>query len=225
MAKSAVLKTNPKKTSNSAFRADYNQSKKGESPMRLIGYARVSTGDQNLDLQRDALERAGCLAVYEDHGISGTVQNREGLTEAMAALKDGDTFVVWRLDRLARSMRDLTDTIQSLHNRGIAFKSLCEHIDVSSAFGEFVLHVLSAVAHFERALIVERTKAGMEAAKERGAKFGRTPALDGEAFMEALFLIKSGMSVESTALQIGVGRSTLYRYLAEHKVMQERLVA
>lgn len=179
-----------------------------------IGYARVSTDDQNIALQVDALNRAGCDRIFEDQGISGISTERLGLKEALASLSAGDTLVVWRLDRLARSMRDLTDTIQMLHGRDVGFHSICEHIDVSSAFGEFVLHVLSAVAHFERALIIERTRAGMAAAKARGATFGRKRVLDSEELREAMFLVGEGMSVTDTANQIGIGRSTLYRYLA-----------
>lgn len=180
-----------------------------------IGYARVSTEDQSIDLQIDALNRARCDRIFTDHGISGMAADRPGLLDALECLKLGDTLVVWRLDRLARSMRDLTDTIGGLHTRGIGFQSICEHIDVSSAFGEFVMHVLSAVAHFERALIIERTRAGMAAAKARGARFGRKPVLNEEELKEALFLIGKGMSVEATASQIGIGRSTLYRYIAK----------
>jgi len=180
----------------------------------LIGYARVSTGDQSLDLQTDALKRAGCARIFTDHGVSGIASDRPGLEDALAALGEGDTLVVWRLDRLARSMRDLTDLVFTLHRCRIAFRSLCEHIDVSSAFGEFVLHVLSAVAHFERALIVERTRAGMEAAKARGVKLGRPRRLDPRTFTDALSLINEGMSVEDAAAHVGVGRSTLYRAIA-----------
>ena len=185
-----------------------------------IAYARVSSADQSLDLQIDALERAGCDRIFRDHGISGTASNRPGLLAALEALEPGDTQVVWRLDRLARSMRELTDTVWALHNKGIRFQSLCEHIDISSAFGELVLHILSAIAHFERALIVERTVAGMQAAKERGVKFGRRPALDGESLSEALFLLEQGLKVEEAAQQIGVGRSTLYRYLADLEALR-----
>ena len=180
-----------------------------------VGYCRVSTTDQSIDLQKSALMKAGCDVIFEDHGVSGTRLNRPGYQQAISALNAGDTLVVWRLDRLARSLLDLVDMITSLHARGIAFQSLCEHIDISSAYGEFVLHVLGAVAHFERALIVERTRAGMEAAKARGVKIGRKPAIDGETLREARFLIESGMSVENSAAQIGVGRSTLYRYLSD----------
>jgi len=181
-----------------------------------IGYARVSTTEQNIDLQLAALEREECDVIYQDHA-SGIDAERAGYFEALNKLKPGDTLVVWRLDRLARSMLDLSDTIRTLHDRKIGFRSVCEYIDMSSASGEFVLHILSAVAHFERALIVERTRAGMAAAKARGVTFGRAPALNGEELVEALILIRSGQSVTVTAQQLGIGRSTLYRYLAALK--------
>jgi DNA invertase Pin-like site-specific DNA recombinase len=184
-----------------------------------IGYARVSTSDQSLDLQIDALKRAGCERIFEDHGVSGVQAERPGLGQVFAQLGKGDTLIVWRLDRLARSMRDLVDMVTVLHQRGIVFRSLSEHIDIGSAFGEFALHVLGAAAHFERALIIERTRAGIAAAQERGVKFGRKPALNGEEFHEALFLIDGGLCVEKTARQLGIGRSTLYRYLADHRAL------
>lgn len=178
-----------------------------------IGYARVSTCEQSLDLQIDALDKAGCDTIFEDPGVSGVAPERPGLARAMRTLKEGDTLVVWRLDRMARSMHDLLDTVDTLHARKIGFQSLCEHIDIDSAFGELILHVLSSVVHFERRLIVERTRAGMEAARSRGATFGRRPALDGETYREALYLKAQGMTIPAIAADIGVGRSTLYRYL------------
>lgn len=179
-----------------------------------IAYARVSTDEQNLDLQVNALKRAGYDALFTDQGISGVTTERPGLMKALNALNDGDTLMVWRLDRLARSMRDLTDTVWALHRRGIRFHSICEHIDVGSAFGEFQLHIMSAMAHFERALIVERTRAGVAAAKARGAQIGRKPALNPEEFQEAMFLRTNGMSVDEIAQKFSIGRSTLYRYLS-----------
>ncbi len=134
-----------------------------------VAYARVSTEDQSLNLQIDALKRVGFDKIFTDHGKSGVDK-----------------------DRLARSMREMTDTIWALHNRGIGFYSICKPIDVNSAFGEFTLHFLNAVAHFERTLIVERTRAGMAAAKEGGVKFRRKPALNGEELSEALFLMHKG---------------------------------
>ena len=179
-----------------------------------IAYARVSTSEQSLDLQTDALRRAGYDRLYNDHGVSGVGQNRAALKKALVSLNAGDTFIVWRLDRLARSMQELTKTVQSLNDRGVRFVSLNEHIDVNSAAGELILHVLCAVAHFERALIVERTKAGMLAAKERGVQIGRKPALAEKTLAEAIAMVHRGSSIPETAKKFGIGKSTLYRYLA-----------
>jgi len=179
-----------------------------------VAYARVSTSDQSLDLQTDALKKAGYDHLFQDHGVSGIAKDRPELSKALSILEEGDTFLVWRLDRIARSMQELTDTVWMLNNRGVRFVSLCEYIDVSSAFGELILHVLGAIAHFERALLVERTKAGMASAKLRGVKFGRKPVMDGEDVDEALWLINHGMSIQDTAKKFGIGRSTLYRYLS-----------
>lgn len=195
---------------------------KPERPAMRIAYARVSSSEQSLDLQIDALTEAGFDHIFHDHGVSGVASERPGLSQALAMLNEGDTFTVWRLDRLARSMRELTDIVWAMHRRGIRFQSLCEFIDVSSAFGELILHVLGAVAHFERALIIERTIAGMQAAKDRGVKFGRKPAMDGETFREALYLMQQGMSVSDTAQQMDVGRSTLYRYVAQMRNMTDK---
>ena len=179
-----------------------------------IAYARVSTSDQSLDLQINALKKEGYDRLFQDHGVSGIAKARPVLQEALALLNEGDTFIVWRLDRIARSMRELTEIVWSLHNRNIRFVSLSEHIDVSSAVGELILHVLGAVAHFERALIVERTKAGMDAARQRGVQFGRKPKLDEQTLAEALQIIADGNSISDAAKKIGIGRSTLYRYIA-----------
>lgn len=177
-----------------------------------IGYARVSTEEQSLNLQLDALKKAGCEIIFEDHGVSGVAATRPGLERALKRLTPGDTLVVWRLDRMARSMRDLMDTIDWLYSREIGFQSLCEHIDISSAFGELILHVMSAIVHFERRLIVERTRAGMAAARARGVRMGRCPVMDEHRAREALSLRAQGMAVRDIASGIGVGRSTLYRY-------------
>ena len=179
-----------------------------------IGYARVSTEEQSLDLQIDALTKAGCDQIFKDHGISGVAPKRPGREQALAALQPGDMLVVWRLDRLARSMQDLLGTVQALHEREVGFQSICEHIDISSAFGELILHVLSAIVHFERRLIVERTEAGMKAAKARGSRFGRKRAIDKLALIGAIELQRSGTPIPEIAETLGVGRSTLYRYLS-----------
>jgi DNA invertase Pin-like site-specific DNA recombinase len=137
----------------------------------LIGYARVSTHDQTLDLQKDALEKAGCELTFTDT-ISGTKAKRPGLEQALAYLREGDILVVWRLDRLGRSLRDLIDTITTLHERGIGFKSLTEQIDTTTSGGKLVFHIFGALAEFEREIIRERTRAGLEAARSRGRNGG-----------------------------------------------------
>lgn len=183
--------------------------------MTVYGYARVSTYDQKMDMQIIALEKAGCERVFKDHGISGVSDKRQALSQLLATVEAGDEVVVWRLDRLARSMFELVNIVQELHGRGVMFRSICEYIDVNSAFGELVLHILGAIAHFERALIVERTRAGMLAAQQRGVKFGRRPALDDDGLSEIMAAIADGRSITAIARDIGVGRSTIYRYLAE----------
>jgi DNA invertase Pin-like site-specific DNA recombinase len=138
----------------------------------IIGYARVSTLDQNLELQRDALEKAGCEQVFEDH-VSGARMERPGWEKAQAVLRKGDTFVVWRLDRLGRSLKHLIDTVNELDARGIGFKSLNESIDTTTPGGRLVFPMFGALAEFERELIRERTHAGLAAARTRGRKGGR----------------------------------------------------
>lgn len=178
-----------------------------------VAYARVSTLDQSLNLQIDALEKRGFDTLFKDHGVSGVAASRPGLEGAFKALNAGDTLVVWRLDRLARSMYELADFLHTFKKNEIAFESICDGMDTSTAFGECMYMVAGAFAHLERCILIERTREGMAAAKARGAVFGRKPALSGEAFREARFLIRKGMSVTDTAHHIGVGRSTLYRYL------------
>src|SRR5438552_15253368 len=140
----------------------------------LIGYARVSTNEQNLDLQRDALRKAGVTAknLYTDT-ITGTKSERPGLEQALSHLREGDTLVVWRLDRLGRSLKHLIENVTALKQQGIAFQSITENIDTSSATGQLVFHLFGALAEFERNLITERTMAGLEAARARGRKGGR----------------------------------------------------
>jgi Enterobacteriaceae phage serine recombinase len=139
----------------------------------LIGYARISTIDQNLDLQLDALKRAGCEAIYEDEGISGTKAKRPGLSRALKRLTSDDVLVVWKLDRLGRSMRHLIELTTLFDEKGIGFRSLSDAIDTSTSGGKLYFHLMGAFAEFERNLISERTKAGMAAAKARGVKMGR----------------------------------------------------
>lgn len=140
---------------------------------RRIGYARVSTHDQTLALQLDALKAAGCAQVFEDHAVSGASTSRPGLTDAMRSLHQGDTLVVWRLDRLGRSLRHLIETLTQLSDDGIGFHSIHDAIDTNTAGGRLTFHIMGALAEFERDLISERTKAGMAAAKARGVHVGR----------------------------------------------------
>lgn len=180
----------------------------------LIGYARVSTADQSLNLQHDALKAAGCDQIFEDHGISGAHTDRPAYIEAMSTLKDGDTLVVWRLDRLSRSLFDLVDTLQVMKERGIAFRSICEGMDTGSPYGEAIYAIASAFAHLERNLIAERTRAGIAAAKARGVKFGRKPALNDRMISEIINLHARGASIAEIAGNLDVGKSTLYRAIS-----------
>ncbi len=141
-------------------------------PMK-IGYARVSTDVQRMDLQLDALTQAGCDQIFKDHGISGASTDRPGLQQAMDMLQEGDTLIVWRLDRLGRSLVNLVEYVSNLGKQGVEFRSLTESIDTSSSGGKLLFHMIAALAEFERSLISERTKAGMAAAKLRGKHIGR----------------------------------------------------
>lgn len=145
--------------------------------MKLVGYARVSTVEQNLDMQIAALKAAGCTEVFTDHGISGADFQRPGLRKALRQIERGDMLVVWRLDRLGRSLVDLIQTVNGLSKRDCDFRSLTESIDTSSSGGRLVFHMMAAMAEFERAIISERTKAGMEAARARVSRIGRRPSM------------------------------------------------
>lgn len=183
--------------------------------MKTVGYARVSTDDQNTGLQIDALERAGCDSILEDRGHSGTIlaKKRPALNFALETLVEGDVLVVWRLDRLGRSLADLISTVQELSDRGIGFRSLSDSIDTTTAAGKFFFHVMGAMAQFERDLISERTKAGLEAARVRGAKIGRPRSVDPEFLRLAAMRIGAGERVNAVAGDLGVSRVTLWREL------------
>jgi DNA invertase Pin-like site-specific DNA recombinase len=178
-----------------------------------IGYARVSTLDQTLALQRDALKDAGCEKVFADQGVSGTATTRPGLDRALKALRSGDTLVVWKLDRLGRSLSHLVQVIAELGERGVNFRSLSDPIDTESAGGRLVLHMMGALAEFERSLIVERTRAGLLAAKRRGQKLGRKPILTPAQIKHAAHLIEGGESPRAVAASFRIGRTTLWRAL------------
>lgn len=179
----------------------------------MIGYARVSTNDQNLDLQVNALRSAGCDRVFEDHGVSGAVEKRRGLNAVLRTLRKGDTLVVWRLDRLGRSIRHLIDVITKLQTRGIEFRSVTENIDTSSAGGRMIFHVIAAMAEFERSMISERTMAGMAAARLRGQSLGRRRSLTNEQCAEAVIALKLGESLADVARRYNVHPRTLKRLI------------
>ena len=178
-----------------------------------IGYARVSTEEQNLDLQRQALEAAGCVEIFEDHGISGAAAKRPALGRALAAMGEGDILVVWKLDRLGRSLPHLIEVITSLRQAGIGFCSLQEQIDTTSAGGRFYFHMLAALAEFERELISERTRAGMKAARNRGVHLGRPRKLTADQLHRARELIAAGKTRTETAALLRVSTKTLWRAL------------
>lgn len=177
----------------------------------LLGYMRVSTRDQDLEAQRLRLDEAGVIRIFEDV-ISGRTFERPGLTELLNYARADDVLVVVRLDRLGRSLRELLETVDMLKERKIAFVSLEEKIDTSSAAGELIFHVFGAIAHFERRLIAERTKDGIEAARAKGKHVGRPP-LDPEKRKASFTLVESGLSPTKVAKQLRIGRSTLYREL------------
>ena len=179
----------------------------------IVGYARVSTADQHLELQRDALTKAGCERVCEDHA-RGTSTDRPGWTRARDALREGDTLVVWRLDRLGRSLKDLIATVADLGEQGVAFRSLQENLDTSSTGGRLVFHIFGALAEFEREVIRERTLAGLAAARARGRNGGRPRKLDAKKIATARRMLENpNQSVTEVAELLGVARSTLYRAL------------
>lgn len=179
----------------------------------LIGYARISTNDQNLDLQTDALTQAGCDKIFKDVA-SGSKIDRNGLDEALNSLREGDTLVVWKLDRLGRSIKHLIEVITQLHQRNIAFKSLQENINTKSPGGKLIFHIFCALAEFERDIIRERTFAGLASARSRGKFGGRPRSLDRKKFeLARKFMSDNSHSVEDVCKILGVSRTTLYRYL------------
>src|SRR5689334_19798442 len=180
----------------------------------LIGYSRISTFEQNLDLQLDALKATGCEQFYKDI-VSGAQDEREGLYQAVHYARPGDTLVVWRLDRLGRSLRHLIETVQELEQRGIHFKSLTEQIDTTTSGGKLVFHIFGALAEFERDLIRERTQAGLAAARARGRVGGRPKKLaEPKQVALARALYEGGQTDIATICQtLGISRATLYRVL------------
>lgn len=188
---------------------------------QVIGYARVSTDDQNLDLQRDALKKAGCTVLYEE-SASGKNAERPELEQCLKALRPGDSLVIWRLDRLGRSLPDLVKIVEQLEARGVHFESLCEKIETGSATGKLQFHVFAALAEFERSLIRERTLAGLAAARARGRSGGRKPKLNEKQVRRIKALLRDPtISVSEVARDFGVSRTTIYKHCG---VVQPRKV-
>ena len=183
----------------------------------LVGYARVSTDDQNLNLQRDALDQAGCEQIFKDQ-LSGAKAERPGLHQALQYARTGDTIVVWRLDRLSRSLKDLIEMVTLLESKGIGLKSLQEAIDTSSSSGKLIFHIFGALAEFERNLIRERTQAGLQAARARGRKGGRPKSLnkDKQALAVKLYDEKKH-TVDQICEMMGISKPTLYKYIKAAK--------
>ena len=186
-----------------------------EATGRLVGYARVSTKAQKLDLQLDALRRAGCEQIFHDHGVSGAKTKRPGLDKALASLRAGDVLVIYKLDRLGRSVEHLAALLREFHARGIHLCALSEGIDTQTIGGKLVFHVFSAVAEFQRDLIRENTLAGLEAARERGKRLGRPKRLSAQKVREARRAVhRDGVSYAAAARRFGVSPATVWRAVA-----------
>ncbi|KPC50967.1 DNA-invertase Gin [Pseudomonas amygdali pv. morsprunorum] len=178
----------------------------------LIGYARVSTQDQNLQLQYDALASAGCKKLFDDK-VSGSRADRPGLSKALEMLREGDTLVVWKLDRLGRSVKHLVDLVASLHKQGVQFKSLTDAIDTGTPSGRFFFHVMASLAEMERELTVERTRAGLQVARQLGRTGGRKRQMTDSKIVSAKKLLANGVPPREVAKNLGVSVPTLYRWI------------
>ena len=183
-----------------------------ELPIMLIGYARVSTEDQNLELQLTALKRASCKRIFTDK-VSGAKADRPGLRETLSHLRETDTLVVWKLDRLGPSVKGLVDLVSELQERHVHFKSLTDGIDTKTPAGRFFFHVMASLAQMERELIIERTRAGLEAAKRQGRVGGRKRRMTEGKVKAARKLLSSGTPPRDVAQSLGVSVPTLYRWV------------
>lgn len=188
----------------------------------LIGYARISTSNQNLDLQIDALQKAGCEKIFQDQ-MSGSLINRPALDLLLKEIRKGDVLVIWKLDRLGRSFKDLINLVNALLEKGIGLKSLNDPIDTTTPQGRLIFNIFGSLAEFERELIKERTIAGLEAARARGKKGGRPEGLSKKAMAtahSAELLYKEGrLSVSEICEQLAITRATFYKYLRSRNVM------
>ncbi len=180
----------------------------------LIGYARVSKEDQKLELQLQALNAAGCERIFSDKK-SGAKKTRKGLEDALSQLRANDTLVVWKLDRLGRTVKQLVDLVTEFESKGINFRSLSNDIDTSTTSGRFFFHIMASLAQMERELIVERTKAGLEAARKLGRVGGRRRVMTDSKIKSAKKLLKTGMTPRDVANDLGVSLATLYRWIPE----------
>jgi len=180
-----------------------------------IGYARVSTNDQDTQLQLDALNSVGCNRIYEEKQ-SGAKRDRPELQQCLKSLREGDILIVWKLDRLGRSLQHLIDVVTDLENRQIGFQSLTENIDTTSPTGKLIFHIFGSLAEFERGLIRERVKAGLDAAKKKGKKFGRPAALNEKDKDMALAMLNGGATKIDIARHFNVTRQTIYTLFKEH---------
>lgn len=181
--------------------------------MAAVGYARVSTADQNPALQLNALAAAGCAKVFEDRA-SGARADRPGLHAALDYAREGDVLVTWKLDRLGRSLPQLIETVSALERRGVGFRSLTEAIDTTTPGGRLVFHLFAALGQFERDLIRERTRAGLAAAAARGRRGGRQPVVTAEKLRRARDLVAKGLTVRDAAVRLKVGKTALYAALS-----------
>ena len=186
-----------------------------------IGYARISTEEQNINLQMDALNEAGCDTIFTDEGMSGASIERNGLSQAISAIGEGDTLVVWKLDRLGRSLGFLCELIEQLKNKGADFKSLTDGIDTTTTGGKLVFHIMGALAEFERELIRERTKAGMASAKKRGKRIGRPPALSSAQILHMNELLNQNKPQKEVAELLGVAHNTVWRAVQKQKAFAQ----
>ena len=196
--------------------AEFTKPKRGKKQGTMkIGYARVSTTDQNLNLQIDALEKAWCEKIYQEKA-SGAKTDRAGLDEALSFLRKGDTLVVWKLDRLGRSLQHLIQVVNQLREKGIYFRSIQESLDTSSSGGKLIFHIFGALAEFERDVIRDRTMAGLAAARARGRVGGRPKIMTDKKVQLAKTLLADHINtIDDVCETLGVSRATLYRYLKE----------
>jgi len=190
-----------------------------------VGYARVSTADQHLRLQEDALKSAGCKEIFHDIA-SGAKTMRPGLEDALAYLREGDTIVVWKLDRLGRSIQHLIQTVKDLNDKNIGLQSLRENIDTATSGGKLIFHIFSALAEFEKDLISERTKAGLKAARVRGKMGGRPPLLDNRQINRMIQMYDEGKNTVAEICKIyDISRPSFYNYLTRKKIQEAEKVS